>query len=122
MVELTQKWVAANGLAEKLGEKSQWKIESSITTTTKKHKSRERQIKYLDDYNKLKSKSQVLFTKFYCKNFGGLAEIHGLCVINNPWVTSMQILLTGFQEKDLEAQEKDDLKTFGVSSDLVSAM
>lgn len=28
----------------------------------------------------------------------------------------------GFQEKDLEAQEKDDLKTFGVSSDLVSAM
>lgn len=30
----------------------------------------------------------------------------------------------GFQEKDLELQEKDDPKTFGVSSDLylVSAM
>lgn len=87
LVELTQKWDEGSG---------------SITTAmTKKHKSRERQINYLNDYKKLKSKSQVLFTKLYHKNFGGIAEIHGLCVTNNPWITSLHVLLTtlNFKEK-----------------------
>lgn len=48
LVKLAQKWDEGSDTAEKLGDKSQWKIESPI-------KSRERQVNYLDGYKKSKA-------------------------------------------------------------------
>lgn len=81
LVKLTPKWDEGSDTAKKLGENPSGKLRVQLSPEKGKL------IVWM------KSKSQTLFTKFYCKNFGGLAEIHGLYVINNPWVTSTHILL-----------------------------